>query len=129
MNRDEAIELLKSGRDGVSEWYLLRMQGEDIPDLNRADLSRASLYGANLSGADLRRADLINANLSGADLSQAACASTSFGDVDLSEVKGLESIKHYGPSTVGIDTLFRSGGKIPDVFLRHRVQTTSRWSS
>jgi len=38
--------------------------------------------------------------------------------VDLSRVKGLELIKHEGPSTVGIDTLFRSQGKIPEVFLR-----------
>ena len=46
------------------------------------------------------------------------CWSTSFANVDLSEVKGLESIKHDGPSTVGIDTLFRSRGKIPEAFLR-----------
>ena len=44
--------------------------------------------------------------------------STIFGDVDLSEVKGLESIKHEGPSTIGVDTLVRSRGKIPEAFLR-----------
>ena len=33
-------------------------------------------------------------------------------------MKGLDSIRHHGPSTVGIDTLFRSGGKIPEAFLR-----------
>ncbi|HKO57963.1 MAG TPA: toll/interleukin-1 receptor domain-containing protein [Thermoanaerobaculia bacterium] len=32
-------------------------------------------------------------------------------------MKGLETIKHIGPSTVGIDTLFRSGG-LPQSFLR-----------
>jgi hypothetical protein len=31
---------------------------------------------------------------------------------------GLESTKHYEPSSVGIDTLFKSKGRIPDAFLR-----------
>jgi hypothetical protein len=30
----------------------------------------------------------------------------------------LETIIHTGPSTIGIDTLFKSNGKIPKVFLR-----------
>jgi hypothetical protein len=33
-------------------------------------------------------------------------------------VKGLESIRHEGPSTVGVDTLVRSRGRIPEAFLR-----------
>jgi hypothetical protein len=43
---------------------------------------------------------------------------TKFADVDLSPTKGLEVVKHLGPSTIGIDTIYRSGGKIPEVFLR-----------
>ena len=39
-------------------------------------------------------------------------------DVDLSEVKGLESVRHYGPSTIGIDTVYASKGRIPEAFLR-----------
>jgi hypothetical protein len=38
--------------------------------------------------------------------------------VDLSAVKGLDRAVHKGPSTIGIDTLFRSAGRIPEVFLR-----------
>ena len=87
-------------------------------DLRGADLSGADLSGADLRGADLSGADLSGADLREADLSGAKCSYTIFGDVDLSEVKGLESIRHEGPSTVGIDTLFRSGGKIPEAFLR-----------
>ncbi len=96
--------------------------------LNTADLSGADLSHAKLSHADLRHAILSGANLSGANLSHAklsdadfnggSCWGTFFANVDLSEVKGLESIKHQGPSTVGIDTLFRSHGKIPEGFLR-----------
>jgi hypothetical protein len=40
------------------------------------------------------------------------------GDIDLSVAKGLDTVKHKAPSTIGIDTLYRSGGKIPHVFLR-----------
>jgi hypothetical protein len=36
----------------------------------------------------------------------------------LSSVKGLETIVHRFPSSIGTDTLANSGGKIPEVFLR-----------
>ena len=38
--------------------------------------------------------------------------------VDLSGVLGLESVDHSGPSSIGIDTIYKSKGKIPDSFLR-----------
>ena len=56
--------------------------------------------------------------LYGANLSEAILSATMFADVDLSVVKGLEFVAHSGPSTIGTDTLFKSQGKIPDVFLR-----------
>ena len=43
---------------------------------------------------------------------------TFFIDLDLSETRGLETIGHMGPSSVGIDTIIRSQGKIPEAFLR-----------
>jgi hypothetical protein len=43
---------------------------------------------------------------------------TVFGDVDLSGVKSLETVQHLGPSTIGIDTIYRSKGRIPEEFLR-----------
>jgi hypothetical protein len=46
------------------------------------------------------------------------CGDTVFADVDLSDTIGLDTIKHIGPSTIGTDTLYRSQGKIPEVFLR-----------
>ena len=33
-------------------------------------------------------------------------------------VNGLETVKHNRPSTIGIDTIYMSKGKIPEVFLR-----------
>jgi TIR domain/Pentapeptide repeats (8 copies) len=83
-----------------------------------AALVLANLDGAHLGGAHLDGADLREASLVGADLDRARCRRTNFADVDLSEIKGLESIHHDGPSTVGIDTLVRSQGKIPEAFLR-----------
>jgi hypothetical protein len=82
------------------------------------DFSEAELGGAILIRAELRGTNFYRANLSGADLTEAICIVSRFDNVDLSDVKGLDTITHYGPSTVGIDTLFRSGGKIPDTFLR-----------
>jgi len=38
--------------------------------------------------------------------------------VDLSRSKGPEDVVHNGPSTIGIDTIYRSGGNIPESFMR-----------
>jgi hypothetical protein len=87
-------------------------------DLRGADLSEAYLIGANLSGAHLDRADLRRANLSRANFQEVTIGSTIFANTDLSTTQGLETIHHRSPSTMGIDTLYRSGGKIPEAFLR-----------
>jgi uncharacterized protein YjbI with pentapeptide repeats len=97
-------------------------------DLSGADLSGAQLRGANLSYSNLDEVtfycaklgvvDFSGANLSGADFSYAILMSTVFGNVDLSTVKGLETVEHEGPSTIGIDTIIKSQGKIPEIFLR-----------
>ena len=97
-------------------------------DLSGADLSGSNLSGANLSEADLSKASLCGANLikvdlSGTslnecDLSVAKAGYTIFVNIDLHTAKGLETINHYGPSSIGIDTIYRSGGKIPKSFLR-----------
>jgi len=93
-----------------------------------ADLSSAHLIGANLSVTNLFKADLSRANLSGANLSQANLDGTDFdgaifsftvfGNTDLCQAKNLETVRHTGPSTVGLDTIYRSQGKIPIKFLR-----------
>ncbi len=120
--------------------YGADMRGADLAgaDLLGADLREANLCGAGLSGGDFLGADLRGAQLSEADLGRADLSETSLaganlrganlenstmgfasvGDVDLSAVKGLETVKHHAPSTIGIDTIYRSRGKIPKVFLR-----------
>ena len=125
-----------SGAD-LSAAHLIRanLRGAKLirANLNRADLSAAYLRGADLSaaylrGADLRGADLIRANLGGANLIEAnlrganlrdaTAGWTIFGNVDLSVAKGLDAVQHHGPSTIGIDTIYRSKGNIPEAFLR-----------
>jgi len=86
--------------------------------LFRADLTGADLTGANLTGANLSRARLSRAHLARAVLSEAHTRETIFTDVDLSTARGLETVQHAGPSSIGIDTLYRSCGNIPEVFLR-----------
>jgi len=61
---------------------------------------------------------LCQADLSGANLSKAIVGWTVIGNVDLSLVKGLETVKHLWPSTIGIDTIYSSKGNIPEVFLK-----------
>jgi uncharacterized protein YjbI with pentapeptide repeats len=97
-------------------------------DLRRANLFRADLRWAHLIESNLSEADLVEANLSEANLSKAnvgranfrdaVVAWSNFGDIDLSKAKGLHSIKHFGPSTVGIDTIHQSRGQISEAFLR-----------
>ena len=107
-------------------------------NLSSADLTETNLSWANLAGADLRNtkmtatvldlADLTGADLRGAGLvrvvlhgslfGEATMEMTLLGDCDLSEVMGLEQVHHAGPSIIGVDSLARSRGLIPDVFLR-----------
>jgi hypothetical protein len=120
MANEEYLAIL---RQGVEVWNRWREENPDIrvnlseADLRGADLSRARLNRANFFGANLHRADLSEADLSGADLTKAYVWHIVFGDLDLSLVKGLEAVKHGGPSTIGLDTIYKSGGKIPDAFL------------
>lgn len=86
-------------------------------DFRVADLSQANLSNANLRGSNLSEANLNGADLKGANLTDAFASWTVFGNVDLSNVYGLDEVRHNGPSTIGIDTLLRSNGNIPDIFL------------
>jgi len=92
-------------------------------DCQRADfrwayLIKAKFNGANLSGANLIEANLTKAELKRSNLSQAFVAWSCFGDNDLSETAGLNEVKHFGPSTIGVDTIYHSKGNIPQEFLR-----------
>jgi hypothetical protein len=78
---------------------------------------------ANLTGADLANANLLNTlfirtRLQRARMPESRLEWTVFVDVDLSEVIGLDDVVHNGPSSLGMDTIMRSAGQIPEQFLR-----------
>ena len=87
-------------------------------DLAEADFNAADLSGAQVKGAILYGTNLNSALLSDADLSECRMGWTSLGDIDLSHTKGMNTIYHDGPSTIGLDTIYRSGAKISISFLR-----------
>lgn len=74
------------------------------------------MVAANLSDAKLMGANFEKATV-GLDPGS-FYGTTYFINVDLRNVKGLETVLHEGPSTIDIETLVRSRGKIPDIFLR-----------
>ena len=86
-------------------------------DLTGAVLNETDLSSTDLRGAALVRASLNSADLTGTDVSDVQFGWTSLGDNDLSLVKGLNRTIHVGPSTVGVNTLYKSSGKIPEKFL------------
>ena len=203
MDREEAVRLLRGGRNGIREWNERRERGEDIPDLRNVDLAGANLCNANLRNADLSHADLnhtnlsytcfidaslrhaelsladllrarltranlhgakllgtnlSDANLDGVSLTDATChgamldgthvtqanlsrasvtgatligvtldnttlSEAKFGftavcNCDLSSVRGLDEIKHAGPSSISVDTLLKFKDDLPETFLR-----------
>lgn len=87
-------------------------------NLGEADLAHADLRGADLHSADLRGADLSGALIAGTTFDEAVLAGTIFGNVDLSAARGLATVTHAAASTIGVDTILRSNGDIPEGFLR-----------
>ena len=97
-------------------------------DLSWANLARTNLRGANISltslmmadltGADLRGAQIMNADLESSIFMNAVMAVTKIVNCDLRGVIGLDMVNNQGPSTISLDTISKSGGMIPESFLR-----------
>jgi hypothetical protein len=136
MANPEHVEIVRQGKDAIERWQSVNPKAP--LDLSGADVFGANLAEANLTEANLRGVNLFGADLCGADLSRAALCQTTFldtalnqtqfwqatllrsalADCDLSGALGLESANHLGPSSIGLDTIVKSGGNIPEVFLR-----------
>jgi len=136
MADSEHFNILTSGVEAWNQWR--KEKAEIIPDIVNVDLRRrdrsgvnlsgVSLAGTSLCGADLRRADLRETDLRRANLSlahlgdsnlaEARFGYTTFADNDLSLAKELERAQHFPLSTIGIDTIHKSKGNIPQAFLR-----------
>ncbi len=121
MANEEHLTILEQGVGAWNKWQEENLEVQ--PDLSGANLTRVDLTEANLSGADLTEgslngAQLSEANLSGTNLDQVHLYHTNLNNLDLSTIIGLDTAKHIGPSSIGVDTLYKSKGTIPDVFLR-----------
>ncbi|MCU1303606.1 MAG: hypothetical protein JWQ87_3890 [Candidatus Sulfotelmatobacter sp.] len=122
----EHVAMLLQG--GVERWNSWRREHPDVvPNLFKADLTKADLagdggIGANLYRANLESANLFGTNLHGANLRDANLRSTSvgftvFGNANLSAARGLDTCQHLGASVVDHQTLAKSW-PIPIDFLR-----------
>jgi TIR domain len=56
--------------------------------------------------------------LDGVNFERAVVGGTVFGKIDFLSCNGVDSIEHKGPSTLGVDTIIHSKGRIPEIFLR-----------
>jgi len=115
--REANLYQAKLRKANLSEAKLDRAQLR-VANLREANLIWASFGDADLTQADLSEARLFRTELTGADFSEATIGYTTFADVDLSVVKGIDTIRHSGPSEVGIHTIYQSKGKISPQFLR-----------
>jgi TIR domain/Pentapeptide repeats (8 copies) len=120
----QQANLSRAALDGA-EIHASNLNDADLSNsrLNGAEIIKTTLIEANLNNANLNKAFLLGANFSGARLEETYFAfsimrAATFGACDLSATYGLESVTHRGRSTIGIDTLYLSKGKIPDEFLK-----------
>ncbi|HKP71316.1 MAG TPA: toll/interleukin-1 receptor domain-containing protein, partial [Pyrinomonadaceae bacterium] len=106
----------------MSECYFdhANLQGANLnyASIRQTQIYSTSLVETSLLVAHLQRVDLTYSNLRDADFTKAGIRWITFNNNNLNEAKGLDSITHLGPSTIGIDTLYLSRGNIPEVFLR-----------
>jgi hypothetical protein len=73
----------------------------------------AARFGADLAGSVIR-----SVSVGGTDFTGAGVGQTLWSDTDLSSAVGLDQVSHSSASTIGLDTIVRSRGKIPESFLR-----------
>lgn len=91
--------------------------------LREAELNHCGFTGAEMVRVDLRRANVFGSVFRGTDLTNAdftdcVFEGNVFARIDFRRIRGLKSVVHRGPSTIGIDSLLLSDGQIPEVFLR-----------
>jgi hypothetical protein len=92
-------------------------------ELREVSFSYTNFNFGSLEKAILEYSTIVNAKFYGVDLkdtdfSHVRIFQSTFSNVDLSLSKGLETVMHVAPSTIDIDTLYNSAGKIPEIFLR-----------
>ena len=108
--------------DVVLDWANLGGADFSGADLTGADLSDTNLLEADFRGAILVRVNFVGVNLDstyldGADLSGATFLHTVIGFTDLTYCKGLDNIRHIGPSIIDPTTTKFDYKNLPIKFL------------
>lgn len=95
------------------------LEGADLSNakLVGADLCVANLSNANLYGADVGRTNFQGTNVNGADFTEVKFGMTRLVLMELQDAKELAKALHNGGSSIGVDTIYKSRGKIPRAFL------------
>jgi uncharacterized protein YjbI with pentapeptide repeats len=83
-----------------------------------AKVVRSNLHNTSLAESLISFSWFVEGTFTNTDFSNAFMGSALFADCDLSTAKGLQTVQHDFASTIGIDTFYKSDGKIPEVFLR-----------
>jgi len=82
--------------------------------MRKAVIRRVRVHGSNFADAHFAKSTISDARFMGsvmrnADFTGVRLSKVHFSDVDLSDARGLETIKHFGPSTLDKGTRTRSG--------------------
>jgi hypothetical protein len=86
--------------------------------LNAVDFSGSNISHLSFSGSTLQSVNFFEASLYMTSFEGTKLRHGIFANNDLSKALGLEGVEHTGNSTLGIDTVYKSCGQIPDEFLR-----------
>jgi uncharacterized protein YjbI with pentapeptide repeats len=110
-------------RGAIMEQTSFSMVSLPQANFDKTIIDNSKFLHCDLSGATWNNAEITNSEFHGSsfrdtDFDSMVLWSVSFNSIDLSLAKGLENVKFIGPSSLGVDTLYKSGGNIPESFLR-----------
>jgi uncharacterized protein YjbI with pentapeptide repeats len=115
----QGANLVEADLRGAYLWEV-NLEGSNLSGVYLGDtnFNHVNLREANLAGSVLVNRHFFKGDVTGTNFSHCMMGRTLIADVDLSVSQGLEAVDHRSPSTIGLDTIYRSGGKIPESFLR-----------
>ena len=87
-------------------------------DLSFTKFADATLKDVKLCRATILWADFTDAKFDGTDFELAQCGFTTFVNCDFAGARNLHLARHGNRSSIGVDTLQKSLGQIPDRFLQ-----------
>ena len=110
---EQAILHFTTAVDSSFENAILNKASLFYAEFRGGSLKKAQFCGALMIGTRFERVSLAECNLGGASLAGAI-----FTGVDLSDAVGCDTSTYHLPSSLGIESLYLSNGRIPDSFLR-----------